>query len=49
MKSYIYCFIAIFFFSTMEFVGKFIAEDMSAYAITAYRFLLGGVFLLFLQ
>jgi drug/metabolite transporter (DMT)-like permease len=44
--SYIYCFSAIFFFSTIELVGKLIGKGISPLLITAYRFLIGGLVLL---
>jgi drug/metabolite transporter (DMT)-like permease len=44
--SYIYCFWAIFFFSTIELVGKLIGSGISPLLITAYRFLIGGLILL---
>ncbi len=44
--SYIYCFWAIFFFSTIELVGKLIGKGISPLLITAYRFTIGGLVLL---
>jgi drug/metabolite transporter (DMT)-like permease len=44
--SYIYCFLAIFFFSTIELVGKLIGQGISPLLITAYRFMIGGLILL---
>jgi len=45
-KYHLYSVIAIVFFSTIEVVGKIIAYDISPYAVTAWRFLLGGLLLL---
>jgi len=39
----IYCIITIFFFSTIEVVGKLVGSGISPYAITAWRFLIGGL------
>ena len=44
--SYLFCFIAVFFFSTNELVGKLIGEGISPIMITALRFLLGSLILL---
>lgn len=40
------CIIAIILFSTIEIVGKLIGDAISPYAITAWRFLIGGMVLL---
>jgi drug/metabolite transporter (DMT)-like permease len=45
-KPHLFSIITIFFFSTIEVVGKLIGAEISAYAITAWRFLIGGVLLL---
>ena len=42
-KSYIYCFLAILFFSTHEIIGKFIDSSITPIAITFYRFIIGGL------
>lgn len=42
----IYCIITIFFFSTIEVAGKLIGSGISPYAITAWRFLIGGLLIL---
>ena len=42
-QSYIYCLIAILFFSTHEVVGKFIDSSITPIAITFYRFIIGGI------
>ena len=44
--SYLYLFITIFFFSTLEVTGKFIGDGISPSAITIYRFFLGGLLIL---
>ncbi len=44
--SYVFLFITIFFFSTLEVTGKFISGGISPFAITIYRFLLGGLLIL---
>ena len=44
--SYVYLFITIFFFSTLEVTGKFISGEISPFAVTIYRFLLGGLLIL---
>lgn len=46
LKPHIYCIITICFFSTIEVAGKLIGADISAYAITAWRFFIGGLLLL---
>ena len=43
--SYLYCFIAVFFFSTNELVGKLIGEGISPGMITIVRFLIGFLIL----
>ncbi|MBW6516783.1 MAG: DMT family transporter [Candidatus Cloacimonetes bacterium] len=44
--SYLYCFIAVFFFSTNELVGKLIGTGISPAMITIVRFLIGFIVLL---
>ncbi len=44
--SYLYCFFAIFFFSTMEVVTKKVGGHISPFTITAYRFLIGAFVLM---
>lgn len=44
--AYLFCILAIFFFSTLEFTGKMIGADISPLAVTAYRFLIGSLILL---
>ncbi len=44
--SYLYLFTTIFFFSTLEVAGKFIGNGVSPFAITVYRFFIGGLFIL---
>lgn len=39
--SYLYCFLAVLFFSTNELVGKFIGDGISPTMITIVRFLIG--------
>lgn len=46
LKSYLYCLLAVFFFSTNELVGKFIGEGISPAMITVVRFLIGFLILL---
>ncbi|MFO7660536.1 MAG: DMT family transporter [Candidatus Cloacimonadaceae bacterium] len=46
LSTHLYCVIAIFFFSTIEVVGKLIGTEISPYGITAWRFLIGGLLLL---
>ncbi len=43
--AYISCVLAIFFFSTLEFVGKLISNEISPLAITVYRFYIGSLLL----
>lgn len=43
--AYISCILAIFFFSTLEFVGKLISNEISPLAITVYRFYIGSLLL----
>jgi drug/metabolite transporter (DMT)-like permease len=45
-KSYLYCFITIVFFSTLEVVGKIIGGTISPIGVTAFRFAVGGMVLL---
>ncbi|MBW6514338.1 MAG: DMT family transporter [Candidatus Syntrophosphaera sp.] len=44
--SHLYCFLGILFWSTLELAGKFLGPEVSPYAITAWRFLIGGLVLL---
>ena len=44
-KNYLFCFLAIFLFSTIELVGKMIDKSVSPIAITCYRFFIGSVML----
>lgn len=44
--SYVLILITIFLFSTLEVTGKLIGPDISPSAVTIYRFLIGGLFLL---
>lgn len=46
LKPNIYCVLTILFFSTIEVVGKLIGTAISPYAITAWRFLIGGFVIL---
>jgi len=46
LKAYIYSMIAITLFSTIEIVGKLIGNTMTPYAITAWRFIIGGLFIM---
>lgn len=46
LKLHAYCIITILFFSTIEVVGKLIGKGISPYAITAWRFLIGGFIML---
>lgn len=46
LSTHLYCVVAIFFFSTIEVVGKLIGTGISPYGITAWRFLIGGLLLL---
>lgn len=45
-RSYLYCLIAIFFFSTNEFVGKLIGTEIPPITITIVRFFFGSFLLL---
>ena len=45
-KSHLYCFITILAWSTLEVSGKLLSPDVTPYAITAWRFLIGGLLLL---
>ncbi|MCB5254994.1 MAG: DMT family transporter [Candidatus Cloacimonadaceae bacterium] len=42
LKSHLYCLIAICIWSSLELAGKFLGEGISPFAITAWRFLIGG-------
>jgi len=44
--GYLFILFTIILFSTLEVTGKLIGADISPFAITLYRFLLGGVFML---
>ncbi|MDD3050387.1 MAG: DMT family transporter [Candidatus Cloacimonetes bacterium] len=46
LKSYLFCFITIVFFSTYEVAGKLIGGEFSAYFITYVRFFIGGLIIL---
>jgi drug/metabolite transporter (DMT)-like permease len=46
LRPHIYSVAAIILFSTIEVVGKLIGSNISPYAITAWRFLIGGIVLL---
>ena len=46
ITTHLCCIIAIFFFSTIEVVGKSIGAEISPYGITAWRFLIGGLLIL---
>ena len=47
LRNYFFCFLGILLFATLEIAGKLIGENISPTAITAYRFLLGSLLLLF--
>lgn len=42
LKSHIYCLITIAIWSSLELAGKLLGEGISPFAITAWRFLIGG-------
>lgn len=42
LKSHLYCLIAICIWSSLELAGKLLGEGISPFAITAWRFLIGG-------
>lgn len=44
--SFLYCALAIFFFSTLEFVGKLVGTSINPLALTVYRFYIGSLILL---
>jgi len=44
--SYLYCFIAIFFFSTNELVGKIVSLDVSPIMVTVIRFFIGSIIII---
>lgn len=44
--GYIFAFMAILIWSTLEVTGKLIGNDINAYAITVWRFLIGGIVLI---
>lgn len=45
-KSHLLCFLTILIWSTLEVSGKLLSDDVTPYAITAWRFLIGGLLLL---
>lgn len=45
-KSHLFCFVTILIWSTLEVSGKLLSGDVTPYAITAWRFLIGGMLLL---
>jgi len=45
-RSHLFCFITIAIWSTLEVVGKLLGTSVSPYAITAWRFLIGGLVIL---
>jgi drug/metabolite transporter (DMT)-like permease len=44
--QHIFCVLAIVLFSTIEVVGKMMGTEISPYAVTAWRFLIGGMVIL---
>lgn len=46
LKSHIFSLLAICMWSSLELSGKLLAEQMTPYSITAWRFLIGGMVLL---
>jgi drug/metabolite transporter (DMT)-like permease len=46
LRPHLYCFLTIFFFSTIELAGKLLGPGVSPYTITAWRFLIGGLLIL---
>lgn len=46
LRSHLYCLITILLWSTIEIVGKLIGDGINPFAITAWRFILGGLVLL---
>ena len=42
LKSHLYCLVAICIWSSLELAGKLLGEGISPFAITAWRFLIGG-------
>ena len=45
-RSHLYCLLTIAIWSTLEVVGKLLGTSVSPYAITAWRFLIGGLVIL---
>jgi len=45
-RSHLFCFLTIAIWSTLEVVGKLLGTSVSPYAITAWRFLIGGLVIL---
>ncbi len=45
MVPYLFCFITILFFSTLEVVGKLIGANISPASVTVYRFIIGAIVL----
>ena len=46
LRSHLYCFTTIAIWSTLEVVGKLLGASVSPYAVTAWRFLIGGLVIL---
>lgn len=46
LRSHLYCFTTIAIWSTLEVVGKLLGTSVSPYAVTAWRFLIGGLMIL---
>ncbi len=46
MKNYIFVFIGVFLFSTLEVISKITADNLSPIVIVTYRFIIGGIVLL---
>lgn len=46
LRPHLYCFLTIFFFSTLEVSGKLLGPGVSPHVITAWRFLIGGLLIL---
>lgn len=45
LKSHLYCLLTICIWSSLELTGKLLDTEISPYAITAWRFLIGGAFI----
>ena len=45
LTSHLYCLLTICLWSTIELAGKLIGEGINPFAITAWRFLIGGLVL----